>query len=55
MEFLVTTSNAVKFNNKQLNMATETVFKLGDAIKKNWFAIAHIIHKVINNGFPGSV
>ena len=46
MEFLVTTTNAVKFNNKELNRATETVFKLGDAIKKNWFAIAHIVAHV---------
>lgn len=46
MEFLVTTPNAVKFNNKELNRATETVFKLGDAIKKNWFAIAHIVAHV---------
>ena len=46
MEFLVTTPNAVNFNNKELNRATETVFKLGDAIKKNWFAIAHIVAHV---------
>lgn len=46
MEFLVTTNGAVKFNNKELNEATEKVFKLGDAIKKNWFAIAHIVAHV---------
>lgn len=43
MEFLVTTTNAVTFTNKELQKATNTVFKLGDAIKKNWFAIAHIV------------
>lgn len=46
MEFLVTTMNAVTFNNKDLQKATNTVFKLGDAIKKNWFAIAHIVAHV---------
>lgn len=46
MEFLVTTMNATTFNNKELQKATNTVFKLGDAIKKNWFAIAHIVAHV---------
>lgn len=46
MEFLVTTTNAVAFENKELQKATNAVFKLGDAIKKNWFAIAHIVAKV---------
>lgn len=46
MEFLVTTTNAVSFSNKELQKATNTVFKLGDAIKKNWFAIAHIVAHV---------
>ena len=46
MEFLVTTANAVTFNNKELQKATNTVFKLGDAIKRNWFAIAHIVAHV---------
>lgn len=43
MEFLVTTTNAVSFDNKELQKATNAVLKLGDAIKKNWFAIAHIV------------
>ena len=43
MEFLVTTTNAVSFSNKELQKATNTVFKLGDSIKKNWFEIAHIV------------
>lgn len=46
MEFLVTTMNAVAFNNKDLQKATNTVLKLGDTIKKNWFAIAHIVARV---------
>ena len=46
MEFLVTTTNAVSFSNKELQKATNTVLKLGDAIKKNWFAIAHIVAHV---------
>lgn len=46
MEFLVTTANAVAFENKDLQRATNAVFKLGDAIKKNWFAIAHIVAHV---------
>lgn len=46
MEFLVTTSNAVTFGNKELQKATNAVFKLGDAIKKNWFAIAYIVAHV---------
>lgn len=46
MEFLVTTTNAVSFTNKELSKATTAIFKLGDAIKKNWFAIAHIVASV---------
>lgn len=46
MEFLVTATNAVSFGNKELQKATNAVFKLGDAIKKNWFAIAHIVAHV---------
>lgn len=46
MEFLVTTTNAVTFENKELQKATNAVLKLGDAIKKNWFAIAHIVAHV---------
>ena len=46
MEFLVTTTNAVSFSNKELQKATNTVFKLGDTIKKNWFEIAHIVAHV---------
>lgn len=46
MEFLVTSTNAVSFSNKELQKATNTVFKLGDAIKKNWFAIAYIVSHV---------
>lgn len=46
MEFLVTTTNAVSFNNKELQKATNAVLKLGDAIKKNWFAIAHVVAHV---------
>lgn len=46
MEFLVTTNNTTTFSNKELQKSTDAVFKLGDAIKKNWFAIAHIISHV---------
>lgn len=46
MEFLVTTTNMVVFSNKELQRATNKVFKLGDAIKKNWFEIAHIVSRV---------
>ena len=46
MEFLVTTTNAVSFDNKELQKATNAVLKLGDSIKKNWFAIAHIVAHV---------
>lgn len=46
MEFLVTTANAVSFDNKELQKATNAVLKLGDAIKKNWFAIAYIVAHV---------
>lgn len=46
MEFLVTTTNAVSFDNEELQKATNAVLKLGDAIKKNWFAIAHIVAHV---------
>ena len=46
MEFLVTTTSAVTFENKELQKATNAVLKLGDAIKKNWFAIAHIVAHV---------
>lgn len=43
MEFLETSNKAVTFSNKELSKATASIFKLGDAIKKNWFAIAHIV------------
>ena len=46
MEFLVTTTNAVSFGNKELQNATNSVLKLGDEIKKNWFAIAYIVAHV---------
>lgn len=46
MEFLVTTTNVVSFSNKELQKATNTVLKLGDAIKKNWFEIAYIVAHV---------
>lgn len=46
MEFLVTTTNEVSFANKDLRNATNKVLKLGDAIKKNWFAIAYIVAHV---------
>lgn len=46
MEFLVTTTNAVTFANKELQKATNTVLKLGGAIKKNWFAIAFVVAHV---------
>lgn len=46
MEFLVTTTNEVSFSNNELQKATNKVFKLGDTIKKNWFAIAHIVAHV---------
>lgn len=46
MEFLVTTNNAVSYDNKELQKATSAIFKLGDGIKRNWFAIAHIVAKV---------
>lgn len=46
MEFLVTTLNTTSFENKELQKATNAVLKLGDAIKKNWFAIAHIVAHV---------
>ena len=46
MEFLVTTTNEVSFSNKELQKSTNTIFKLGDAIKKNWFAIAFVVAHV---------
>ena len=46
MEFLVTTTNEVTFRNNELQKATNTVLKLGDMMKKNWFAIAHIVAHV---------
>lgn len=46
MEFLVTSTNAVSFSNKELQKATNNVFKLGESIKKNWFAIAYIVADV---------
>lgn len=46
MEFLVTASTEVAFANKELQKATNMIFKLGDAIKKNWFYIAYIVADV---------
>ena len=47
MEFLITTTNGnEKFNDPALTAATKLIFKLGDGIKKNWFAIAATVAKV---------
>ncbi len=46
MEFLVTATNAVSFSNKELQKSTDFIFKLGDSIKKNWFAIAYTVAHV---------
>lgn len=46
MEFLVATTKEVSFSNKELQKATQTVLNLGETIKKNWFAIAHIVAHV---------
>lgn len=45
-EFLVTTTKSVSFSNKELQKATNMVYKLGDTIKRNWFTIAHIVAHV---------
>jgi len=46
MEFLVTTPITTAFENKDLQKATNMIFKLGDAIRKNWFYIAYIVADV---------
>lgn len=45
-EFLVTTTKSISFSNKELQKATNMVYKLGDTIKRNWFTIAHIVAHV---------
>lgn len=46
MNFLETTTGKIEYQNKDLQRATQNVFKLGDAIKKNWFQIAYIVAEV---------
>lgn len=47
MEFLVTANtNPAVYNNKTLQKATNAVYKYGEAIRKNWFAIAHVVAAV---------
>lgn len=46
MNFLETTTAKIEYQNKDLQRATQNVFKLGDAIKKNWFQIAFIVADV---------
>ena len=46
MEFLITTNGNDNFNDPALSAATKLIFKLGDGIKKNWFAIAATVAKV---------
>lgn len=49
MEFLITTVESTQFANKDLQKATSKVLKLGEGIRKNWFAIAHIVADVNNS------
>ena len=51
MEFLVTTQNATSFTNKELQKSTDFIFKLGDAIKNNWFAHVDAAECYKDDGF----
>lgn len=46
MEFLVTAKSNVIYGNKNLQKATDMINKLGDGIKRNWFAIAYIVAEI---------
>lgn len=44
--FLETSMITTEFTNKDLQKATNKIFKLGDKIRNNWFEIAYIVAKV---------
>ena len=46
MELITVKNTEVTFTNKDLTKATNTIFKLGDAIKKNLYNVAYIMAKV---------
>ena len=47
--FLETSMISAEFCNKDLQKATNQIFKLGDKIRNNWFEIAYIVAKVAEN------
>lgn len=50
MEFLVTSQERTAYIDSNLEKATNEIYKLGDSIKRNWFAIAHYVALVdVNN------
>lgn len=46
MDLITVKNTEVSFTNKELTKATNAIFKLGDAIKKNLYNVAYIMAKV---------
>lgn len=50
MEFGVTTLQKTEFTNRELQTATNNIFKLGESIKNSWFKVAYIVSEVDTKG-----
>ena len=47
---IVANETAVRFNNAELNKATNKIFKLGNNIRKCWYEVAYVVAKVDESG-----
>lgn len=50
MEFGVTTLQKTEFTNRELQTATNNIFKLGESIKNSWFKVAYIVSEIDSKG-----
>lgn len=50
MEFGVTTLQKTEFTNRELQTATNNIFKLGESIKNSWFRVAYIVSEIDAKG-----
>ena len=50
MEFGVTTLQKTEFTNRELQTATNNIFKLGESIKNSWFKVAYIVSEIDAKG-----
>lgn len=51
MELIMKVNEGTSFTNKELNTATNAIFKLGNAIKNNLYNVAHIMATVDENKY----